>query len=339
MTNLLTILTVRSASERLPNKCMAEIKSRVPGQSRKVSAPLVVWIARRLREMGTPLIIATTNDPTDNDLTNVLQAEGFRVIRGSTDDVIDRMQKAVESQLQPRPDFVFRALADCPFLHTDFVTYAADAMAKGNFEAFVYHLNPEVWPVYGSREFPYSMEGWEKIVSRSTVREHPDQYFHAHRRQFRVLYHQSPPNWAFRPYRLEVDWPEDLELVRAIADEVGILESLPNVIKFLDANPDIAKINADRQERTGPLSLNTYSNSQRREWLMAMGGGKPFMTWTGRIVRPPDRTAIPIFCTCGHSLGWGFQGQLHLTGGGIMAAGFPKCPNCGLMVREWKRAL
>lgn len=82
MTNLLTILTVRNASERLPGKALAEIKSRVPGQSRKVSAPLVVWIARRLRQMGTPLI-ATTNDPTDNELTNVLQAEGFRVIRGS----------------------------------------------------------------------------------------------------------------------------------------------------------------------------------------------------------------------------------------------------------------
>lgn len=338
MTKLLTILTVRSNSERLPNKALAPITSKVLGQSRKVSAPLVVWIARRLRQMDTPLIIATTNDSTDNELTNVLQAEGFRVVRGSTDDVIDRMQKAVESQLQPKPDFVFRALADCPFLHTDFVSYAADAMAKGNFEAFVYYLNPECWPIYSTREFPYSIEGWNKIVEHSKVREHPDVYFHTNRRRFRVLYHQAPPNWAFRPYRLEVDWPEDLELVRAVADGIGILSALPDVIKFLDANPDIARINADRQERTGPLSLNTYSNGQRRDWLVAMMG-KNFQTWTGRTVRPPDRTATPIFCTCGHSLGWGYQGQLYLTDGSIMAAGFPKCSNCGLMVREWRRAL
>lgn len=338
MTNLLTILTVRSASERLPGKALAEIKSKVPGKAGKVSAPLVVWIARRLRQMNTPLIVATTTDSSDNELTNVLQADGFRVIRGSVDDVVGRMQKAVESQLQPKPEFVFRALADCPFLHTDFVIYAAEAMAKGNFEAFVYYLNPECWPIYSTREFPYSTTGWNKIVENSRIREHPDVYFHQNRRRFRVLYHQAPPNWAFRPYRLEVDWPEDLELVRAIADGVGVLESLPNIIKFLDLNPDIAKINADRQERTGPLSLNTYSNGQRREWLMAMVG-KPFRTWTGRTVKPPDQNATPVFCTCGHSLGWGHQGQLYLTGGGIMAAGFPQCSNCGLMVREWKRAI
>lgn len=337
MPNLLTILTVRTASERLPAKCLQPVKSRVPGATKKETAPLIVWIVRRLRQINGALVVATTNDPTDNELTTILQKQNIEVIRGSRDDVVSRMEAVLRTGQYPGTDMVFRALGDCPFICTEYVEYAAKAIERFRAEAFVYMLNPECYPVYSTREFPYSIDGFNRIVRRSTAREHPDVYFHKNRREFKVVYHMPPPSWAFRPYRLEVDYPADLELVRAVADGPGMLAHTKEVISFLDANPDIARINTEMQEKTGPLNLNTYSNRQRREWLNDMIA-KPVLNWDGKLVEPPGHAAVPIFCTCGHTLGWGWRGRLHLPDGSIMAEGFPKCRNCGLIVREWRRA-
>jgi spore coat polysaccharide biosynthesis protein SpsF len=341
MTNLLTILTARTASERLPGKALAEIKSRVPGSTRKQTAPLIVWIARRLRQLPGAMVAATTNEDSDNELAKVLRKEGIEVVRGSTDDVIDRMDAVVQTGQYPGMTGIFRALGDCPFIHVPFVEYAARMLDKWDKDAFVWMLNPEQLPVYSAREFPYSLRGWAAIARHSTFREHPDQYFHQNRDKFRVIYHQPPESVFFRAsYRLEVDYEPDLEFVRAVADGVGMLSDLKEILLFLDKRQDIARINADCVEKTGPLSLNTYSNSQRRNWLVQMIG-KPMLLFPGNEwLTPPDKRATPVFCTCGQLIGWGLNGKLHLKKGGhIMTAGFPLCDNCGLRVREWKESI
>lgn len=334
MNDLLTILTVRTDSERFPGKILEPVKSVAAGV-RKVTLPLGSWIIRRLKEMPGELVVATTTDRSDDELVRLLKRENVPIHRGPVDDVIGRMQEVVEKS--QGCDFVLRALGDCPFLSLELVDYSIRAMSRTRSDAFVYYMNPEVWPVYGSREFPYSIDAWLRIVGNSEHREHPDQYFHENRRQFQVLYHQPPPNIYMRPYRLEVDWPEDLVLISAIADEIGMMAPVDEVVKFLDGNPDIARINANRIEKTGPLSLNSYSNSKRRQWLVQMQG-KPVMGWDGKITHPPDKRATPIFCSCGHPVGQGWQGRLYLPDGSLMDSGFPKCRNCGLITREWKEA-
>jgi spore coat polysaccharide biosynthesis protein SpsF (cytidylyltransferase family) len=222
MTKLLTILTLRCASSRLPGKALAPITSRIPGSTKKVTLPLAVWILRRLRQMDTMIAVATTNSDSDIQLAKVLQNEGVEVIRGSTDDVIGRMDAVIQTGQYPGVTAVFRALGDCPWIHLPFVQYGANMLDKWNREAFVWHLNPECWPVYSAREFPYSLAGWRKIVRESTFREHPDQYFHARRDKFSVLYHHPPDGRFFRNYRLEIDHPLDLEMCQAVADGVGM---------------------------------------------------------------------------------------------------------------------
>jgi spore coat polysaccharide biosynthesis protein SpsF len=336
-TKLLTILTIRTSSERLPGKALAEIKSKTPG-GKKQTLPLAAWIIRRLRQMDTMLCVATTNEDSDNELTKLCQKEGVEVVRGSTDDVISRMQAVIETGQYPGTEFVFRALGDCPFVSTEIVQRSAKALEKTGKEAMVFCLPPDIFSVYGSREMSYNKAAWGRIVQNSPHREHPDMYFHQNREKFQILYHLPPDNIFFRPYRLELDEPNDLSLISAIADEVGMLADLRDVIKFLDGNPDIAKINAHTTEKTGPLSLNTYSNGQRRKWLMNMVG-KSVYTWTDEWVNPPDTRATPILCSCGWLVGWGHRASLYMRDGSRMDRGFPRCKSCGLLVREWKEAI
>ena len=339
MTKLLTILTLRCNSSRLPGKALAPITSRVPGSSKKVTLPLSVWILRRLRQMDTMLCVATTESDTDNELARVMKAEGVEVVRGSTDDVIGRMDAVIQTGQYPGVTHILRMLGDMPWPATELIEYSTKRLSETGKDAFVWALDSEVWPLYGCREFAYSLKAWRHIVRNSTFREHPDEYFHKNRKSFDILFHLPPENFYFRQsYRTEVDHERDLDLVRAVADEVGMLSPVKEIVHFLDIHPEIAKINSGYSEKTGPLSLHTYSNSQRRAWLMGLAN-RNIMTWQGEWIKPPGEGAFPIFCRCGNLLGHGWESKLYTRNRAvILKQGFVRCPNC-MMVKEWRQEI
>jgi spore coat polysaccharide biosynthesis protein SpsF len=335
MTSLLNILTVRTGSERLPFKALAEITGN-DENGRRIKLPLTAWIIRRLRQMSTATtVLATTTDPGDDELVKLATREGIEVFRGSPDDVVGRMQMVLDSG-RYNPRFVFRALGDCPFLDTTMVEYGANKLDVTGKDAMLFCLDPEIWPVYGAREFPYSRKAWDKIATQTKEREHPDAYFHLNRREFNVLYHIQPDNIYFRQsYRLEVDYPEDLEMVKAVALGPGMLAPLKDIIKFLDNNPDIARLNIDCIEKTGPLNLNTYSNKDRRQWLIQMTG-KPVMDWDGQTIQPPGKKAAPVLCRCGALMGFGASSIFYSRDKAIrMERGHVTCKECG-SIRNWR---
>jgi spore coat polysaccharide biosynthesis protein SpsF len=337
MANLLTILTCRTASERLPGKALVPIRSRLRDGSYETQ-PLIVWIIRRLKKIDGMLAVATTNEDTDTELAKVCRRENVEVIRGSRDDVIDRMHLVIRTNQYPAVGWILRALGDMPFANIPVINYATRRLEETGKEAFVYHQHPDCYNfLYGSREFPYSLSAFERIVRHSPHREHLDQWFHANRKSFDILYHQPIDTTYQRLYRLEVDEKPDVTVVEAIAEEVGMLADVKTIVNFLDNRPDIVRINSGYTEKTGITNLNTYDNAQRRAWLSDMVG-KPVMTIEGKWLKPPSPKATPIFCSCGNCVGWGEYGRLHLKDGHIMDVGFPKCNNCGLMVREWKKA-
>ena len=52
----------------------------------------------------------------------------------------------------------------------------------------------------------------------------------------------------FRPnYRLTLDYPEDLKLFKIIIKKLKNKANLKNIIRLLDNNPDLPKINIDKK--------------------------------------------------------------------------------------------
>ena len=248
------------------------------------------------------------------------------------------------NHLYPDADFVFRALGDCPFIEPKIVRRACDVMHWRKAEAFLWYLPPGYLPFYGAREFPYSRSGWNRIARyarhRREEREHIDGYFNNHRREFKICYHEAPPKIFFPynrpPYRLEIDYAEDLTLVRKIANNgPGMLAPLDEIIKWLDSHHTIATTNIHHVEKTGPSVSHT--SAQYREWWGLMRN-QPIVTWRNRIYTTPDKRARQIFCaanTC--LLGWGLNGLLYTTNDSIIQEGFVSC-KCGAG-RNWERSL
>jgi len=163
-------------------------------------------------------------------------------------------------------------------------------------------------------------------------------FFHQNRTLFKTIYHEGPENIYFRPYRLEIDYPEDAEFIQTLGTKVGMLSPLPDILKFLDGNEEMARINQGCIEKTGPLS--SYNYQQRRIWRRYMTGKdfEGFLGWNGQWYRPKTAMSEPIFCKCGQEcLGMSDYGVLYLKDGeSTMEAGKVKC-SCGLAV-VWNKA-
>lgn len=273
--------------------------------------PLIWWILRRLTRLPGKVVLAIPGDQNNiSAFRPIVKDLGLSFYAGSNEnDVIDRINGAYRS-LMPDAQYILRALGDCPFLETSLIIRALETMEKFKKEAFVWHLAPSTFPVYGAREFPFSIKAWKRIsiYAQGTEREHTDMYFHQHRSMFDIAYHEPPESSYFRPYRLEVDWKEDAKLIRAIAHNIGMDAPLSNVIRFLDAHPELADINRQRVEKTG---TSTYEYATKREWMKSMRG-HPVIGWNDNVWHPPSPNATPVFCSSGKChLGFGHKGSLY----------------------------
>lgn len=98
------ILQARMSSSRLPGKVMKPL----------AGAPMIERQIERLRRCETlaRLVVATSDEPSDDPLAAHVEGLGVEVFRGSLDDVLGRFVAAVEA-LGLTGDIV-RLTADCP---------------------------------------------------------------------------------------------------------------------------------------------------------------------------------------------------------------------------------
>ena len=101
---ILGVLQARMSSTRLPGKVMRDLRGR----------PMIDRQIERLRRAETldRLVVATSDDPSDDPLAEHLQAEGVGVFRGPLADVLARFAGATD-RFGPA-EHVVRLTADCP---------------------------------------------------------------------------------------------------------------------------------------------------------------------------------------------------------------------------------
>ncbi len=100
---ILAILQARCSSTRFPGKVLAELHG----------APMILRQVERLRLSARidRLVVATSMDPSDDPLEELLRSDGIEVRRGPLDDVVERFRLVVD---EFSPDHVVRLTADCP---------------------------------------------------------------------------------------------------------------------------------------------------------------------------------------------------------------------------------
>ncbi|MFT3928213.1 MAG: glycosyltransferase family protein [Myxococcales bacterium] len=102
---VVAIVQARLGSTRLPAKVLLDLQGKTA---------LERCLSRVARVQGVDeVVVATTDTPVDDVLVRVCERLGFRVTRGSQDDVLSRYQVAAQAS---GADVIMRCTSDCPLL-------------------------------------------------------------------------------------------------------------------------------------------------------------------------------------------------------------------------------
>lgn len=237
--NPVVIIQARMRSERLPGKSLLPVGGK----------PLLAWTITAARAMrhGGKVVVATPEGSENDAIADLAGRMGVSCARGDEEDVLARFY---HSAREAKADPVIRLCADSPLLAGDFM----DALVDSHIERGADLTNSGGLYPLGTVSEVISFSALElcfKEAKNKYQREHVSPYIHENPRAFKIN-SVPPPVWMQRNYRLTVDTARDMEMMRALFDEVarrGLPVNFTNAMALLDAMPDLARINMDVQQR------------------------------------------------------------------------------------------
>lgn len=197
----------------------------------------------QLARMIDAVVVATSTDPSDDALASIVRESGFKVARGSLDDVLDRFAVAARDVM---PEHVVRLTGDCPLVDPDIV----DAV-------IAHHLVSGADITSNSRE-PTFPDGLDVEVMRAEVlfaaaeratktfeREHVTPFIYDQSQKFHVVHYRGSTDLS--GLRWTVDEPEDLTFVREVygalyPENPGF--RMHHILQLLAARPELSDINS-----------------------------------------------------------------------------------------------
>jgi len=231
------IAQARMGSTRLPGKVM----QRIAGQT------VIEHVMRRARAIpGLAEVCLATSDRAADD---AVAAEGARlgvpVFRGSVDDVLGRYAGAARLT---KADIVLRITCDCPLL--DPAVCGEVLMLRDRTGAdYATNVLERTWPIgLDCEAFPRAMlDRADGAATAAYDREHVTPWIERHAETKSNL---PCPAGDLSDRRWTLDYPEDLEFLRALAPHLPPPPAIAPwraIADVLDRHPEIAAINARRR--------------------------------------------------------------------------------------------
>lgn len=230
------IIQARTSSSRLPGKVLIDIE----GQ------PMLLRQLKRLKHgLRVPkLLVATSNDPSDDLVEQLCEKNGFECCRGSLNDVMERF---IHCARKNHIDFIIRVGGDDPLIDWECCNALMELHMQHSYD-FMYASNREGWP-YGCAAEMISRKALEEIhrkVREQCYLEHIIPYFFHNTGEFQTCKVKAPKEINRPNYYFSVDFPEDLEFIRAIFAIFGRSNdyfSLEEVIQLIDSKPKLLDMN------------------------------------------------------------------------------------------------
>lgn len=251
MNEVTAVVQARMTSTRLPGKVLADLAGR----------PMILQQLSRLGSATTitSIVVATSDDPSDDALASVVSDAGFAVVRGSLDDVLSRFVTAMDAHPS---ETVVRITADCPMLMpevvdtvvTRFLELDADYVSNTLEPTFPDGVDVEVVRASVLRDVA-------AIAQDTAEREHVT--LGVYRRPDRYRVQNVSRDDDLSDLRWTVDTPADLEFVRRVYARLGSGFGLDEVLELLAAEPGLARTQADGRRNAALDGLDTGAMRHR----------------------------------------------------------------------------
>jgi spore coat polysaccharide biosynthesis protein SpsF len=211
MINIIIVVQARLGSTRLPRKVLMPLSGK----------PLIIRMLERisLSEKAENIIVAVTKETGDNELTDICESEGYRVYRGSTNDLLDRHYQAGKKY---NADAVVKIPSDCPLIDYSVITKVIDFYTANSHKYdYVSNLHPASYPDGNDVEI-MSMEALQKAwedSSKDFEREHTTPYLWENPDKFRIGNVEWETGMDFSmSHRWTIDYPEDYLFIKEVYD-------------------------------------------------------------------------------------------------------------------------
>jgi len=239
---ILAIIQARSSSSRFPRKVLEPI----------LGMPMILRQFERLaasKELDR-IIVATSDETSDDELTRVLNQAGVEVRRGPLNDVLARFALIINDL---KPSHTVRLTADCPLADPEVVDRVVqDHLHTGG--AYTSNVHPPTYPdgldveVFSAHAFDILRNS----ALSSAEREHVTLGFLNPSRGFSI--HNVKQDTNYSDLRWTVDLPEDLEFVRAVYKH--LYSSKPDfrqtdILALLKQQPELVRTAKDVPRNAG----------------------------------------------------------------------------------------
>jgi len=245
-----TILTYNMLGSK-SKKAVAVIACRV-GSERLFAKPLQLiggysileLFINQLRKSAliSDIVLAISESPGNEIFVNFAHEQKMKFIRGDDTDVLQRL---IDGAKYVNADVIFRTTPDCPYIYWEGIDPLIKKHIAGNFDFSIVEDVP-----LGSGYEIINLSALEKSHKDGKSRHRSELaslYIYENKNKFKI--HEFKPKKVLRrpELRLTVDNPEDLQAMRLVYNSLGNNGKpipLVKIIKFLDDNPDVTKINS-----------------------------------------------------------------------------------------------
>ncbi|MGH3357705.1 MAG: cytidylyltransferase domain-containing protein [Nocardioidaceae bacterium] len=231
------VVQARVESMRLPRKVLLDL----------TELTVLDWVVGRARRAKTidQLVVATTTDASDDPLVEHCRDLGYPFVRGSREDVLDRVVTAAASE---RADVVVRLTGHTPFVDPDIVDLLVRTHLREHRDYTTNSLpspHPHTYPAGLDVEVVSMIALTQAWTAREGVRhrEGVTPYLYEEPGRFNVRIVDGPV--AAGDARWDVTTVADLAALRALAAAAGARLSTPwtELLRVWRDRPDIAELN------------------------------------------------------------------------------------------------
>ena len=236
---IVTIIQARMGSTRLPGKVLLPLAGK----------PLILRMHERVAfsKYAGEIVVAITEDETDNKLFKLCQQNNLNLFRGHSFDLLDRHYQVAKKY---KGELVIKIPSDCPLIDPSIIDkvilYYINNIEKFD---FVSNLHPSSYPDGNDVEI-MSFETLENAwlnAKKDFEREHTTPYIWENPEKFRIgnISWETGLDYSMM-HRFTIDYKEDYEFINRIYDELYQVNnrfSLDDILKLLEKNPEIKQIN------------------------------------------------------------------------------------------------
>ena len=250
----LAIVQARMSSSRLPGKVMLDLAGK-PMILRQLER-----ITRAQRLSG--IVVATSTDPSDDPLAELLTRHGYNLVRGSLDDVLGRFVQVLDEY---RPTTVARITADCPLISPTVIDQVVEAFSSADVD----YCSNTLVPTYpDGLDVEIVRADVLRDVHRNTTdtaeQEHVTLGIYRHPETYRILNFRDPSGDDHSDLRWTVDNAEDFTFVEWVVGNVHRENhdfDYADVLTLLDQHPARSRTARDSARNEALHGLDTGAMS------------------------------------------------------------------------------